>query len=106
MKMKINKIKVLMLTMCLVFGCTTVCFAGIFEAGESLINDGYGFFVKIATAAAGIGVGFGAMKVKFAKGDPQDIKTGEKAIKASIIAWAVLIGLPLILTTIEGYIGQ
>jgi len=85
---------------------STVSYAAgdAFTKGEQLIKDVYAWFLKASTAAAGVGVGTGAFMKKFSRGKQQMAELGGKVQKDSIISWAALNGLGLIITTITPYI--
>lgn len=97
--------KTLLITYLVAMG-TVPCFAAttVFDAGTQLANDASAWIIGISTAAAVVGVGTGALMKKMSFGDDQKIRTGNKIMSGSIIAWAVLNGLPLILGTIQNYI--
>lgn len=84
---------------------STNVFAGdLMGNAQKLLNDVYGKFVAFSTAGAGIGVGTGVFMRKFSMGKQQQIELGGKIIKDSIIGWAVLNGLGLILAFISPYL--
>lgn len=76
-----------------------------FEAAGNLISDVSSTILLLSTPAAGIGVGTGAFMQKFSGGDQQKVGTGKKVVTGSIVSWGVLNGLPLILGTIQNYLG-
>ncbi|QIB69787.1 hypothetical protein Ami103574_10850 [Aminipila butyrica] len=104
--MKKSKIIILAVLLVIVGGTTTVfaASADAFAAGESFLGDTKSFIVKISTLVAIIGMGFGAIKIKTAGGNPQKIEMGFTAIKWSIFGWALVNGAPLIFATINKYI--
>jgi hypothetical protein len=74
------------------------------ENAQQLLNDVYGRLVAFSTAAAGIGVATGVFMRKFSLGKQHQIELGGKIIKDSIIGWAVLNGLSLILAFLTPYL--
>lgn len=82
----------------------TVSAAGLMDNAQQLLNDIYGWLVAFSTAAAGIGVATGVFMRKFSLGKQHQIELGGKIIKDSIMGWAVLNGLSLILTFLTPYL--
>lgn len=78
--------------------------AGLMDNAQQLLNDVYGRLVAFSTAAAGIGVATGVFMRKFSLGKQHQIELGGKIIKDSIIGWAVLNGLALILNFLTPYL--
>ena len=70
---------------------------------QKLLNDIYSRFVLFSTAAAGIGVGVGVFMRNFSMGKLHTIETGGRVIKDSIVGWAVLNALGLILNYLSSY---
>lgn len=68
-----------------------------------LVNDVKGKIVGMSSAAATVGVGTGAFMKKFSMGKQEKIELGNKVIKDSIVSWAVLNGLTLILSWLNEY---
>lgn len=110
MNLKTKK-AILMLTVPVVLSFSSVAFATgggtVFSAVEKLISDAQSMILTISTPAAIVGVGIGAITMKLAGGGDdsnQKRSMGKKAISSSIIAWAAINGLMLILDTIKGYL--
>ena len=83
---------------------TNVAFAGdLFGNAGQLLNDVYGKFVAMSTAAAGVGVGTGVFMKKLSLGKQDKIELGNKVVKDSIIGWATLNALGLILNFASNY---
>ena len=76
----------------------------VFEAGKTLLGDVQKWFLIVSTPAAAVGSGFGLFQKVTSAGDHQKIEMGNRAIKTSIIGWAGVNGLTLILNTIQKYI--
>lgn len=95
---------VLILAITLFISTSTNAYAGdLFSNAQSLLNDVYAKFVGFSTAAAGIGVGTGVFMRKFSLGKQHQIELGGKIIKDSIMGWAVLNSVGLILSYISNY---
>jgi hypothetical protein len=110
---KQNKHMITMMTAPLALSLFTVALASstdggtVFSAAERLIGDAQRFILTISTPAALVGVGIGAVTMKFAGGGDESNQKralGKKAVIGSIIAWAAINGLMLILDTVQGYL--
>lgn len=83
---------------------TNVVFAGdLFGNASQLLNDVYLKFVGMSTAAAGVGVGTGVFMKKLSFGKQDKIELGNKVTKDSIIGWATLNALGIILNFASTY---
>ena len=83
---------------------TNVAYAGdLFGNAEKLLNDIYLKFVGMSTAAAGVGVGTGVFMKKLSMGKQDKIELGNKVTKDSIIGWATLNALGIILNFASTY---
>ena len=69
-----------------------------FETIESWI-------LKIATPAAAVAVGTGAIMKKFSFGDEEKIRTGKKLIRGSLFSYAFILAIDLILAAIKSLVG-
>ncbi len=59
------------------------------------------YIVTIATPAAAISIGAGFLMQKFSFGDEEKIRTGKKLVRTSIICYAFILLLDLILSAID-----
>jgi hypothetical protein len=83
---------------------TIAAYAGsLFENADKLLNDIYLKFVGMSTAAAGVGVGTGVFMKKLSLGKQDKIELGNKVTKDSIIGWATLNALGIILNFASTY---
>lgn len=83
---------------------TNIAFAGdLFGNASKLLNDVYGKFVAMSTAAAGVGVGTGVFMKKLSLGKQDKIELGNKVVKDSIIGWGTLNALGIILNFVSNY---
>lgn len=83
---------------------TNVAFAGdLFTNADKLLNDIYLKFVGMSTAAAGVGVGTGVFMKKLSFGKQDRIEVGNKVVKDSLIGWATLNALGIILNFASYY---
>lgn len=99
-----RKFLILVTLVVLLFSLTSVVYADAFDNANLLLEKTRGFLVTASTAFAIIGVACGAIMKKLSMGNEQKIQMGNKLISGSIIAWAVVNGLPLIFATIQPYI--
>ena len=76
----------------------------VFSQGEALLSAIKGFMVTAGGIGVFIGVAWGALMRQLAGGDPQQVQRGESIMKSSIIAWAILTGLGLILNTLTPFL--
>jgi len=84
---------------------TSIVFASgdLFGNADKLLNDIYLKFVGMSTAAAGVGVGTGVFMKKLSLGKQDKIELGNKVTKDSIIGWATLNALGIILNFASTY---
>ena len=84
---------------------TNVAFAAgeLFGNAGQLLNDVYLKFVGMSTAAAGVGVGTGVFMKKLSFGKQEKIELGNKVAKDSVIGWATLNALGIILNFVSTY---
>jgi hypothetical protein len=83
---------------------TIITHAGdLFTNADKLLNDVYLKFVGMSTAAAGVGVGTGTFMKKLSLGKQEKIELGNKVTKDSIISWATINGIGLILNFVSNY---
>ena len=80
----------------------------VFSQFSTLISDAQRMIIGVSTPAAGIGVGVGALMKKFAGMSgaeaQQKMTMGNKIITSSIVGWAAINGLTLILSTVRNYL--
>lgn len=67
----------------------------------SAFNDIKSYIVAIATPIAAVAIGSGFLMQKFSLGDEERIRTGKKLIKTSIVSYAFILALDLIVGLIE-----
>ena len=83
-----------------------------FAAYPKLVNkivdafeDIKSYIVAIATPLAAVAIGSGFLMQKFSFGDEERIRTGKKLIRTSIISYAFILTLDLIISLIKTLIG-
>ena len=62
------------------------------------------WLIKLATPAAAVGTVTGLFMQKFSFGDEEKIRTGKKLVKTSLVAYAFILAIDLILSAIESLI--
>lgn len=92
------------LSIILLFSLSTFSFGAYPKLVNKLI-DAFdkieSYIVAIATPAAAISIGAGFLMQKFSFGDDERIRTGKKLVRTSIICYAFILLLDLILSAIE-----
>lgn len=63
------------------------------------------WLIKLSTPAAAVAVAVGLFMKKFSFGDEERIRSAKKIIKGSLIAYAILLALDLILAAIKSLVG-
>ena len=59
------------------------------------------WLVSLATPAAAVAIGTGVFMKKFSFGDDERMRTGKKLIRTSLISYALILVLDLVLSTIQ-----
>ena len=67
-------------------------------------NDIQGWLLKLSTPAAAVAVGVGLFMKKFSFGDEERIRMAKKVIRGSLVSYAILLSLNMILKAIESLI--
>ncbi len=82
------------------FGGTPKIVNKLSSAFENIEN----WFIKLSTPAAAVAVGVGVFMKKFSFGDEERIRSAKKIIRGSLIAYALLLALDLVLSAIKSLI--
>ena len=77
-----------------------------FAALSRFMEDARTFIIGISIAGLIVGLGIGAFYKYLSNGDPQKIQTGNKIIIGSIVGFAVINGVSLIVQSIAVYTGN
>lgn len=91
----------------LLFSFSTFSFGGYPKLVNKLVsafNKIETYIIAIATPAAAISIGAGFLMQKFSFGDDERIRTGKKLVRTSIICYAFILLLDLILSAIEALV--
>ena len=62
------------------------------------------WLIKLSTPMAAVAVGSGLFMQKFSFGDEEKIRMGKKLVKTSLISYAFILGIDLVLSAIESLI--
>ena len=83
-----------------VFSATPKLVSTLQKAFESIES----WLIKLSTPAAAVGTVTGLFMQKFSFGDEEKIRTGKKLVKTSLVAYAFILAIDLILSAIESLI--
>ena len=71
---------------------------------QKALEDIESWFMKLATPAAAVAVGVGLFMKKFSFGDEERIRMSKKIIRGTLISYALLLMVDLILSAIESIV--
>ena len=71
---------------------------------ESAFENIEGWIIKLSTPAAAVAVGTGVFMKKFSFGDEERMRTGKKVIRTSLVSYAIILAIDLILAAIKSLI--
>lgn len=71
---------------------------------QKAFEDIESWFMKLATPAAAVAVGVGLFMKKFSFGDEERIRMSKKIIRGTLISYALLLMVDLILSAIESIV--
>jgi len=71
---------------------------------QKAFEDIESWFMKLATPAAAVAVGVGLFMKKFSFGDEERIRMSKKIIRGTLISYALLLMIDLILSAIESIV--
>lgn len=95
---------ILIISIILIISFPSNCFA-IYPKMVSKIISAFEkvqtYIVAISTPAAAVSIGCGFFMQKFSFGDEERIRTGKKLIRTSVLSYAFIISLDLIVSLIE-----
>ena len=83
------------------FGASTPKLVSTMEKAFQNIED---WLIKLATPMAAVAVGSGLFMQKFSFGDEEKIRTGKKLVKTSLISYAFILAIDLVLSAIQSLI--
>lgn len=99
---------ILFIATLLFFTFSSLSFAGYPKLVNKIIKafeDIKSYLIAIATPIAAVAIGSGFLMQKFSFGDEERIRTGKKLIRTSIISYAFILLLDLIINLIKTLIG-
>lgn len=108
MKLNYKIIYTLILAILLFFIFSQECFAAdpkIVTTIKKAFEQIESWIIKIATPAAAVAVGTGAIMRKFSFGDEEKIRTGKKLIRGSLFSYAFILAIDLVLAAIKTLVG-
>ena len=73
------------------------------------VNDAFKeieeWILKISTPAAAVAICSGALMRKFSFGDEEKIRTGKKLVRNSLISYAFILAIDLVLAAVKSLVG-
>ena len=106
MKLKIHYYSIFTVLLFTVFilCLSTVCY-GAYPKLISKLTSAFdkiaNYIVAIATPAAAVSIGSGFLMQKFSFGDEERIRMGKKIVRASIVSYAFILVLDLVISAIQ-----
>lgn len=108
---KINKIS-FYIAICFTFIFIFMCYSSpVYGADPKIVKkltdafeDIEGWILKLATPAAAVAVGVGLFMKKFSFGDEEKMRTAKKVIRGSLVSYAFVLAIDLILSAIKSLI--
>ena len=98
---------IILISFSIIFSLNTFTFAG-YPKLVSMLLEAFdkikGYLVAIATPVAAVSIASGFLMQKFSLGDEEKIRTGKKLIKTSIISYAFILALDLIISLIQNLV--
>lgn len=98
---------ILFISVVLVFSLGISSFAAYPKLVSKIISafeDLKKYIIAIATPIAAVAIGSGFLMQKFSFGDEERIRTGKKLIRTSVVSYAFILALDLIINLIESLI--
>ncbi len=98
---------ILFLSMIFIFSLGISSFAAYPKLVSKIISafeDLKKYIIAIATPIAAVAIGSGFLMQKFSFGDEERIRTGKKLIRTSVVSYAFILALDLIINLIESLI--
>lgn len=95
---------ILLIALSIIFAYGFPCFGAYPKLVNKLISafeDIKSYIVAIATPIAAVAIGSGFLIQKFSLGDEERIRTGKKLIRTSIVSYAFILALDLIINLIK-----
>ncbi len=94
----------LCLSLVFLFSLTVSSFAGYPKLVNKIVDafeDIKSYIVAIATPLAAVAIGSGFLMQKFSLGDEERIRGGKKLIRTSVVSYAFILALDLIINLIK-----
>ena len=106
-KISFNKILILLIFTLLFLSFPLYSYSAtpkIIDKMSSAFENIEKWLIKLSTPAAAVAVAVGLFMKKFSFGDEERIRIAKKIIRSSLISYAILLGLDLILSAIKSLI--
>ncbi len=107
-KLIFNIIYILCIAITITLTFNTISFAGYPKLVNTLLkafDQIKSYLVAIATPVAAVAIASGFLMQKFSFGDEERIRNGKKLIRTSIVSYAFILALDLIISLIQSLIG-
>ena len=96
------------LSFIILFTYNSICFAAYPKLVNKITNElkkMKSYIIQIATPAAAVAIGTGFLMQKFSFGDEERIRTGKKLIRTSIVSYAFILLLDMLINLIDVLVG-
>ena len=96
------------LSFIILFTYNSICFAAypkLVNKITSAFEKMKSYIIQIATPAAAVAIGTGFLMQKFSFGDEERIRTGKKLIRTSIVSYAFILLLDMLINLIDVLVG-
>lgn len=103
-KIMFNLFYILLMSLIIIFSLNLEIFAGYPKLVSKLLdafNNIKSYLVAMATPVAAIAIASGFLMQKFSFGDEERIRNGKKLIRTSIISYAFILALDLVISLIQ-----
>ncbi len=107
-KFVFNIFFILFIALIIIFSFSSNCFAAYPKLVSTILSafdDIKDYLIAIATPVAAVAIATGFLTQKFSFGDEERIRNGKKLIRTSIISYAFILALDLIIGLIQNLIG-
>ncbi len=95
-------------TLIIIFSFNSISFAAYPKLVRTLLDafdDIKGYLMAMATPVAAVAIASGFLMQKFSFGDEERLRNGKKLIRTSIISYAFILALDLIINLIQTLVG-
>lgn len=106
-KICLNKLLLILLFTLIIFSIPLYSYSAtpkIVDKMSSAFENIEKWLIKLSTPSAAVAVAVGLFMKKFSFGDEERIRSAKKIIRGSLVSYAILLGLDLILSAIKSLI--